>query len=588
MTDLLIYSNFFGDNIGNIINVSNANTHVAINIILLFVVLLIIFYYRKLQILKKNYLIGLSLVSILILSPLRIRYSMEWPNHANWAWIIFYFASLLPFLKNPVSCKFRYPLLAGAFFFVALIENAYHGVELLFMSIPIFLFSIYFHSAEIFKKEDLHKVLKRFLVFSIIVLSAIYYQYYLFSKPIQYGNNALTTVISSATRSPSDRFAFSARPWNYLIPDIDHPVLGDLAVRANYWIWQHPPYYLTEPFFPKEHTLFLGYTLMALSIYTIWQTFVKKNITGDQKFNVTFFLIIAVSAFIFSMPPYIAINNFKIYFPSHFIYDFLPQFRAYARYGVFVFIGNIVIAMIGLNYLISKSFLNKPKQKLKQNLLIIAISALAIFEFIPGKHLISIKPTPPYEWLREQGTMQQTPIKYIEIPERADYTDHLYTYDANIEIINPYLVTRGDAKLLEDIILKRENSQEQLFCTLSNKLDVKYLFYHEKELNRQKYVKEFMETGVVTPQLKVAMAESWGSPVFGNHVPKTDEDLAKEQITKNMKNFLLNDPKLTLIKEYTNDEIIQSRPNKNFSADKFDAVTIFEINRDYCSSLINP
>ena len=148
---------------------------------------------------------------------------------------------------------------------------------------------------------------------------------------MQYGQNSRTTVIESASRSPSDRWAFSARPWHYLIPDIDHPIFGDLATKAHYFIWQHPPYYLTEPFFPKEHTLFLGYTLIALSIYTIWQTYVKKNITGDQKFNVTFFLIIAVTAFIFSMPPYIGIDNLKIYFPSHFIYDFLPQFRAYAR-----------------------------------------------------------------------------------------------------------------------------------------------------------------------------------------------------------------------------------------------------------------
>ena len=429
---------------------------------------------------------------------------------------------------------------------------------------------------------------KYFFKISLYIFSTIIFSYLVLNIHLLNMNkiNNQLIPITEITRSPSDRFAFSARPWNYLIPDIDHPVFGDLAVRVNFWIWQHPPYYLTEPFFPKEHTLFLGYTLIALSIYTIWQTYVKKTITGDQKFNVTFFLIIAVTAFIFSMPPYIGLNNFKIYFPSHFIYDFLPQFRAYARYGIFVFIGNTILAVIGLEHLISKSFINKSHQKLKQNLLIITISALAIFEFIPGKHLISIEPTPPYEWLREQASLQQSPLKYIEIPSRADYTDHLYTYDANIEIINPYLVTRGDAKLLEDIILKRENAlipidlveREKLFCDLSNKLDVKYLFYHEKELNRQKYVQKFMKTGVVTPQLKVAMAESWGSPVFGNHVPKTDQDLEKEQITKNMKNFLLYDPKLKLIKEYTNDEIIASRPNKNFSADKFDTVTVFEIN----------
>src|SRR3990167_1875898 len=28
--------------------------------------------------------------AIFILSPIRLRYVMEWPNHANWAWVIFY------------------------------------------------------------------------------------------------------------------------------------------------------------------------------------------------------------------------------------------------------------------------------------------------------------------------------------------------------------------------------------------------------------------------------------------------------------------------------------------------------------------
>ena len=105
MNNSSIFSNFFGDNVGNIINVSNANTHLIINVFLLFVVLLIIFY-NKSQIPKNNYLIGLSLFSVLTLSPLRIRYSMEWPSHANWAWIVFYLIFLLMFLKSPFSRSF--------------------------------------------------------------------------------------------------------------------------------------------------------------------------------------------------------------------------------------------------------------------------------------------------------------------------------------------------------------------------------------------------------------------------------------------------------------------------------------------------
>ena len=524
-----------------------------------------------------NLLIIVLGVLVLTIAPIRIRYSMEWINHSNWAFILLQLIIMRDILRNPYTVQYKRAFLLGIVFFGSLVENAYHGVEHILLSIfP----TLYFVLSSI-KKLDYQKIKSITINFSTILILYSVSVWYL------YASYSSDSILASAIRSPSDRWAFSARPWHYLIPDIDHPIFGDLATKAHYFIWQHPPYYLTEPFFPKEHTLFLGYTLIALSIYTIWQTYVKKNITGDQKFNVTFFLIIAVTAFIFSMPPYIGIDNLKIYFPSHFIYDFLPQFRAYARYGVFVFIGNAVIAMIGLNYLISKSFINKPHQKFKQNILILLISVLAIFEFIPGKHLISILPTPPYEWLRMQASLQQTPLKYIEIPARADYTDHLYTYDANIEIINPYLTTRGDAKLIEKMIWDRDPN-DKLFCDLTTKLNAKYLFYHEKELNRQKYVQEFMKTGAVTPQLKVAMAESWGQPVFGNHVPKTDGDLAKEQITNNMKNFLLHDPKLILIKEYTNDEITGSRPNKNFSADKFDAVTVFEINRGYCNSTTNP
>jgi len=531
--------------------------------------------------------------AIFILSPIRLRYVMEWPNHANWAWVIFYLASLFEFLKRPFSGKIRYAVLSGIFFSIALLQNSYHGVELFFISIPLFIFAIYSYRQHLNQKKNFILFLEGTGIVAIIMLSSIFYQYWIFNRPVQYGNNDPTTVITSASRSTSDRWAFSARPWHFLIPDIDHPVLGDLAVKAHYFIWQNPPYYLTEPFFPKEHTLFLGYTLMALSAYAIFQTYFRKRITGDKRFAVTFFLIIAVTGFIFSMPPYLTINDFKIYFPSHFIYDFLPQFRAYARYGVMVFIGNTIIALIGLEYLISISFTNYSRRKTLQNLLLIGISALAIFEFLPGYHLISTKPTPPYEWLREQALLQPAPLKYIEIPERADYTDHLYTHNANIEILNPYLISRGNAKLLEDIIWQRKNSiipedqaeKDKLFCLTFQNLGVQYIFYHKKDVNKQKVVDEFKETGIVKPQLKVALAESWGQPVWGNHVPKTEEDLKKDQRALDMEMLLRNDPKFTVVKEFTNEEIIASRPNPNFSADKFDAVTIFEISNEYCNKI---
>ena len=42
------------------------------------------------------------------------------------------------------------------------------------------------------------------------------------------------------------------------------------------------------------------------------------------------------------------------------------------------------------------------------------------------------------------------------------------------------------------------------------------------------------------------------------------------------------------VAEFSQEEIIKSRPNKNFSADKFDEVIIFEINDEYCNSIEMP
>lgn len=573
---MFISSSYLADNISTIIyngSVFDAKLNILNILIIVIGILTSLYLYKRKGYFSKSIII---LTILILISPIRTRHQMEWFRHANWVFIILY----LMLLKKFLSDKFliSYAIFTGIIFIILLFTNSYHGVETFSISIPIVIFSI-------LSNKDFKLSKGKFIklgVFATFIILGIITQYYIYNQSEGTG----ISVITSATRSLSDRWAFSARPWHYFIPDIDHPVLGDLATKVHYWIWQHPPYYLTEPFFPKEHTLFLGYTLTILSVLTIWLTYFKKKITEEKRFTVTFFLIITVTAFIFSMPPYIAINNFKIYFPSHFIYEVLPQFRAYARYGVLVFIGNTVLAMIGFEYIISNSFINKTHQKFKQNLLAILISVIAIFEFIPGKHLISTKPLPPYSWLQEQSKIQETPIKYMEIPERADYTDHLYTYGYNIKILNPYLITRGDAKSFEDMITKNEENDNK-FCQLAKNLEAKYIFYHEKELNKQKVVDEFMHTKVVTPQLKVAMAESWGSPVFGNHVPKTDADLYKEQLSKDLKNILLNDPKLTLIKEYTNNEIIESRPNKNFSADKFDAITIFEINQEYCNLIEN-
>ena len=581
--------------------------------------------------------------SIIVLAPIRQWYSFEWTELANTGFIVLGILYLAKFIRyktykfSPqavdapprfvgmvVSQRLTRPLaeivrflkpaeggnlqgaptplggggrhtdsvFTGLFIGLAFFNHAYQGIMLLFISFVVLSFTLardlhlkisYSHRQTKAILEDLKKYI--FLVLCTIifllptVLSFIY-------PDITANPNARNVLTFS--RSENDRWAFTARPWHYLIPDINNPILGNLAVKMHYKIWESRPYYLTEPFFPKEHTLFLGYTLMGLSLYTIYLSFLKNKLgtktknpfSADLLFFTRFFLATGIVSFVFSLPPYVAFNEFRIYFPSHFIYNFMPQFRTYARFGIFVFISNAVLATIALNHIYYKL-----KPTLKRNLFIVGFCTLIFIEFtnFPPYPSITTTPTKPYQWILSK----QDSFGYLEIPPRVDYSDQLYTLDNNNLILNPYLLTLSSIREIENSLWNIEFSKpDTLWCNNFRELNGQYIMYHEKELNKDKVVKEFIATGNVTKELKVAMAESWGSPVWGNHVEKTENDIFKNNRELNMKNLLLSDPKFTLIKEFTNKEITMDRHNNNFSADKFDAVSIFQINNEYCDNIV--
>jgi hypothetical protein len=507
-----------------------------------------------------NILTAIFFATIITFAPLRLRYSMEWPTLVSWGFCV---GTIYLIYKYLETSKISQIILAGVLFCLAFTEHPYLGAILsLVVGISTLIYLL------------ITRQKKHLASFAIIVLVMTVFAIpgaYNVLKTRDYRGSEVNYLIRG--RNEADLWAYSARPWNYLIPDIGNPILGDTAVKLNYWIWSHPPYYLTEPFFPKEHTLYLGITLCLLSLFTLYLTFIKKDEFILKYKNLTiYFLIIGIVAFLFSMPPYIGFNNIKFYFPSTLLYQILPQLRAYTRFGILVFISNSILAAIAFNYILQLT------NKNVKYLLISAITILIAIEFATSffAERISDKPTTPYQWLAAQSG----DFTHLEIPRRTNYTDSLYETYYKKKLINKYLNTPESVSEIEDSIIYDLGDSKDLVCNrFVKELSGKYIVYHDERIIKQNIVDEFVKTGKVTESLKIALSESWGQPIWGNHLVKSDDDLKKELDRKNLLQKLKNDPKLVQVAEFKQGELGSL---KHFNANDLDAVTIFEINPNYC------
>ncbi len=534
-----IYSNYFGDNVGwltyswqgfngGILEVISLifnylfNSSIVAYNLLVFISFILTFlsfswFSKKFKVPLFVSLLGSFLLSV---APLRIWQSFEWPGLSNWGFLVLYLYFLSIFVKKP---NLKISLLSGLAFGFSFNMHPYYGVILFFVT--LFLFIYFYIEYTLANNLNFFVFIKNWFFLGLFcVLFSLPTFYYLFIPQNLNGNSI---VLIAANRSPHDRWAYSARPWHYLIPDINHPVFGDLAVKIHYKIWSSTPYYLTEPFFPKEHTLYLGYTLMFLSFIAVFAYLLKPLIHKNysylktrESFYVRFFLIVGITAFIFSMPPFITFNGLKFYFPSYFVYSFLPQFRAYARFGALVIISNITLAMLGFGYLLSKI---KDSKKIIFSVLVFA---LTIFEFInfPPFHNLDLSLPPAYKFLSKQ----KGDFSYLEIPVQKDYSDIFYATKHKKTPLNPYYRTPKDVPNAND--LKGENIlySDIKICYLNKKYNLQYLFYHRP----------------IEKPLKLRIAESWGFPAWGTHADiQKDVDAAKrdfvllEQKLKNLRSL---------------------------------------------------
>lgn len=184
-----------------------------------------------------------------------------------------------------------------------------------------------------------------------------------------------------------DLFRYSAKWWSYLVPPLAHPLLGAFARRL--WISAGVDAGMLE------QQVSIGVAVLALAAVAIaaW----GHNRRDGALPVVPALAVIAGAALICSLSPERKIGPVSIVRPSAVIYQLLPVFRAYARFGVVVQLMAVLLAGIGADWLWRRR--TRAARVVCGILLVLAAAEYAVW---PPAMSRDVLPTLAHRWVAEQ------------------------------------------------------------------------------------------------------------------------------------------------------------------------------------------
>ncbi len=194
------------------------------------------------------------------------------------------------------------------------------------------------------------------LVSLLVFLCVIFPMIYPIIKSVFIASSSQATEVVGLSRAFTDLFIFSAKPLDYLVPSKYNPFLGWLVPDLGFGSLKGHRY--------TEHTLYLGYSIMALGAYAFYRTVRKAGELGrsdSARRSVYLFFVLLIFTVILSAPPFIPLGDYsvdyetreiiaesKFYMPQYFLFKVFPMFRVYARVGSIVLLALCVLGAFGL------------------------------------------------------------------------------------------------------------------------------------------------------------------------------------------------------------------------------------------------
>ncbi|MCR4375202.1 MAG: hypothetical protein NUW22_10160 [Acidobacteria bacterium] len=187
----------------------------------------------------------------------------------------------------------------------------------------------------------------------------------------------------------ADLFVYSAKWWSYAVPPVTNPWLGDFA-RRTWAAWDVHTGVL-------EQQVSVGLGVIALGLVAVAGWRHRPNPAIARRI-VPMLVVMAGAALVCSLSPERTIDGVRFVRPSALLYEIVPMFRAYARFGVVVQLMAVLLAGAGLERLWRSG-------RVVARVAAIALVGVAAAEYtvLPASLWRDVLPTAAHRRLMEQG-----------------------------------------------------------------------------------------------------------------------------------------------------------------------------------------
>jgi hypothetical protein len=186
----------------------------------------------------------------------------------------------------------------------------------------------------------------------------------------------------------AELFTYSAKWWSYLVPPVEHPLLGAAAQR----IWTSAG--VREGLL--EHQVSLGWAITALGLIALF-FWLRPTHRGRNISIVPVAAVVAVAALICSLSPERTVWGVTFVRPSALLYDLVPVFRSYARFGFVVQLMAALLAGVGVDHL-----LRRATTRARVAAFVLVAVAAAEYAVSPSKMWRDVLPTTAHRWMVQQ------------------------------------------------------------------------------------------------------------------------------------------------------------------------------------------
>jgi hypothetical protein len=308
-------------------------------------------------------------------SPFHVAHAAYHPHIAQTQWIPLYLLVLWRCLDvaSPLAMAL---LVAGA---AAVVLSNFYGGLIMATLTPPAAGAYWFVRNRRYPDAPRRLLLTALVLLGVVASGAAY---------VAYQAPEVFTAPSAFAFPRADLFLYSANWRSYLVPPAVHPLMGT-AVSA-FWTRSGVSVGLLE----QQVSLGLGIVALGGAAGFGWW---RHRVRIQALWAVPILAGLALVAFLCSLPPEGRFWGGEITRPSAWLYDIVPMFRAYARFGVVVQLMAALLAGCGVSYL-WRTGARWPRTAC------VALVALASVEYAVPLHGLSrdVLPTTSHRWVMNQ------------------------------------------------------------------------------------------------------------------------------------------------------------------------------------------